>query len=242
MNSLNVRPCLRGLLVGVCLSLATASAFASSIPSNSNSGSALTCGSASSSPGCIPGMEINSSSLTLIRYITGGVETDDIRGVADFAVFDPGLTGWVEIADPTLGTDPGFATLDFGNPFLYAYEAGVPLSELSVFYSVPDQTVASGAPITVREVLLGTLPGPVTSRPLRVVTYTGPFTLGFNFVGDLSSVPGDQYLVYSLASATLAIPEPSSMLLAGLGMLLLFCCREYVRRKRPVAVHSRIGE
>ena len=51
--------------------------------------------------------------VTLVRYITGGAETDDIRGFNTLAVSNPGPVGAVFLSYSMGGTDPNGAFLPF---------------------------------------------------------------------------------------------------------------------------------
>src|SRR5450755_2604476 len=115
MYGMDSRPLLRGVGLGLCLTLAVASASAATIA-------------------------IDSGSLTLVRSIVGGVETDDIRGLANFAVSNPGLVGFVTLTDSAFGTDTGYATLPFGNDLLVALNAGP--TELALYFTSFNNSVA----------------------------------------------------------------------------------------------------
>jgi len=185
-------------------------------------------------------MALDSGSLQLIRFIAGGVETDDIRGLANFSLFDPGLLGTVTLTDSTLGTDPGFAVLPFGNAEIVALNQGP--TQLALFFSLVDSFGVNGARASTLEYLLGFLPNPLTDPALRAVTSTGKLHLGFNLVGDFSAVPADQYLVYSLACASIVVPEPSTNMLCGLGLIILSLFASFIRRNGLRLRGVQVGE
>ena len=65
-----------------------------------------------------PAFSILSGTLTASRFITASAEEDDVRGLVNLSVSDPGLLGSITFLDSTGGTDPGVATLLCGNSSL----------------------------------------------------------------------------------------------------------------------------
>ena len=211
MKSMDSRPLFLGLALSLSLTVAPASATS---------------------------LAIDSGSLTFVRSIVAGVETDDIRGLANFAVSNPELLGFVTLTDS--GTDPGYATLPFGNDVLVGLNAGP--TEVALFFTFFDTLIANGAPAVEPLYLVGVLPNPLTDPALRGLTSTGKILLGFKFAGDLSTTPLDRLLVYTLASAEIAaVPEPSTFMIGGLGLVALLLIRGGVRRSSFTLRRLHIG-
>lgn len=173
---------------------------------------------------------IDSGSILLFRSIQGGVELDDVRGAASIGIANPGPIGTLLFADSTGGTDPNFLVLAFGNSALNGFNGT--FTELAGFLVDFPTLAASGAGVTVTANLIGVIPDPLTDPALSGLASIGSIVLGFDLVQSIPAGGSDGFFAYSLtsvSSAAAAVPEPSSVLLGGMGLVALLIAR---RRSR----------
>lgn len=164
--------------------------------------------------------------------VTASILTDfstfafyDVRGV------DAGLVGAtpVFLEDSTLGTDPGFATLPFGNLSLSGFTSDLANIVALTF----DGATASVNGSTLTLGLTGTF---LANGNGSLTTLTGPLVADFAFLSTSDLGGGTSLVQYGLTtlsnSAVVgAVPEPSTVALVGLALPLVAVLR---RRKRVV--------
>jgi hypothetical protein len=167
-----------------------------------------------------PAFGILSGTLTATRLITASGEQDDVRGLVQLSVSDPGPLGNVTFLDSTGGTDPGFATLPFGNNTLNGANTGLTQLTNMTF----DFTTALPGPTSDVISAIGTavIPNPTTDAALADTNQPLLFTF------DLSTItnPADgvtvvQYTLAGVSAVTSSVPEPATAAGIGLGLTLL---------------------
>jgi len=175
-----------------------------------------------------PVFDIVTGSLTASRYITGSGEVDDVRGLVNLDVLDPGLLGGVTFTDSTGGTDPNFATLPFGNNVLTGINNGL-TQETTLTFNF-GSSVINPSTDTITAIGTAVLPNPTTDPALAATDQALVFTF------DLSSItnPADGVTLaqYTLASVAAEVPEPAQGVMVGLGVMLML---GFLRLRRRAA-------
>ena len=175
-----------------------------------------------------PVFDIVTGTLTASRLISGSGEIDDVRGLVNFDVLDPGLLGGVTITDSTGGTDPNFLTLPFGNDTLTGLNNGL-TQETSITFNFSTSIIGPSND-TITAIGTAVIPNPTSDPALADTDQSLVFTF------DLASItnPSDgvtlaQYNLASISAATAATPEPAYGAAIGLAAMLLF---GYLRLRR----------
>jgi hypothetical protein len=164
--------------------------------------------------------------LTVVtNEVTNAVVEFDIRGGVQVGIYDPSnnLTGGVLITD---GTAFGGAPPAVPNTLLLTTDLG---HTQAAFIQFADFQLGGPGALLQGNVLT---PFPISDPTLALFTTLGPFSFGFDFVGQQQFAPGELVTELSLVNVA-SIPEPGTTLTEAFALGLLIAADSIRRRRTP---------